>query len=88
MLYWEFHEQSGNQAVREGYWKAIRLDVHEKGFHDHVELYNLEDVPSETNNVADKHPDVLNRMKDIMEQEHTTSKNFPFRFEAKANTDK
>ncbi len=81
VLYWEFHEQNGKQAVREGNWKAVRLNVHEQGFHDDIELYNLKDDPSETNNIANNHPDIVNRMKAIMNREHEQSDNFPFRFE-------
>ena len=81
VLYWEFHEQGGKQAVRKGNWKAIRLDVHEKGFHDDIELYNLNHDPSESNDIADEHPDIVEQMIAIMEQEHTKSENFPFRFE-------
>lgn len=83
MLYWEFHEQGGKQAVRNGQWKAIRLDVHENGFHDDIELYNVKDDPYETSNVAGNHPDIVNQMNRIMEQEHILSKSFPFQFERK-----
>ena len=86
ILYWEFHEQGGKQAVRKGNWKAVRLDVHEKGFHDDIELYNLMDDPSESDDIADNHPDIVEQMKTIMKQEHERSKNFPFRFEIEATS--
>lgn len=81
ILYWEFHEQGGKQAVRMGNWKGLRLEVHEKGFHDDLELYDLTSDPSETQNVADQHPDIVEKIKQIMLEEHTLSDNFPFRFE-------
>jgi hypothetical protein len=40
-LYWEFHEQGGKQAVRQGKWKAIRFNVIENP-NAPVELYDLE----------------------------------------------
>ena len=86
ILYWEFHEQGGKQAVRKGNWKAVRLDVHEEGFHDDIELYNLMDDPSESDDIADNHPDIVEQMKTIMKQEHERSKNFPFRFEIEATS--
>ena len=80
-LYWEFHEQGGKQAVRTGDWKGLRLDVHEKGFHENIELYNLKRDPSETDNVADQHPAVVLKIMEIMAEEHVASNPFPFKFE-------
>jgi arylsulfatase A-like enzyme len=82
ILYWEFHEQGGKQAVRMGKWKAVRLDVHEKGFHDEIELYDLETDPYENSNVAVQNPEIVNKMKELMLEHHEPSKAFPFKFEA------
>lgn len=61
-LYWEFYEQGGKTAVRAGNWKAVRL-----GFGDAVpiELYDLSKDLGEENNVADKNPEVVAKMKEI-----------------------
>jgi len=83
VLYWEFHEQGGKQAVRKGNWKALRLNVQEKGFHNEIELYNLETDPGETKNIADQHPEIVKELDEIMKQQHTYSENFPFQFELK-----
>jgi arylsulfatase A-like enzyme len=80
-LYWEFHEQEGKQAVRQGQWKAVRLNVQEMGFHDDIELYNLEEDPAETNDLASDHPEIVDRMKTIMAESHQPSEAFPFKFE-------
>ena len=82
-FYWEFHEQGGKQAVRLGKWKGVRLDVHEKGFHDELELYNLDDDPAEQKNIASKNPAVVSKLIDIMNNEHKYSDSFPFSTEVK-----
>ena len=58
MLYWEFHERGGKQALRMGKWKAVRLNWR-KNPDGPLELYNLEKDLGENFNVADKHPDVI-----------------------------
>jgi len=42
-----------------------------------LELYNLADDIGEQKNVADQHPDVVAKLKKIMEREHTPSELFP-----------
>ena len=79
-LYWEFHEQGGRQAVRMGNWKAVRLNVNKE--HDgELELYDLSKDPGETNNVASSNQEITEKMKDIMNQAHTSSEVFPFSYE-------
>lgn len=53
-LYWEFHEDGFTQAVRHGSWKAVRY-----GLEGPLELYNLENDPGETRDVAANHPLVV-----------------------------
>jgi len=40
-------------------------------------LYNLEKDPTEQNNVAEKYPDIVEKMKAILVGEHIDDKNFP-----------
>jgi arylsulfatase A-like enzyme len=80
-LYWEFHEQGGKQAVRWGNWKGVRLNVHNKGFHEEIELYDLENDVSESVNVASENQDVVKTIMGIMASEHEFSETFPFDFE-------
>ncbi len=80
-LYWEFHEQDGKQAVRRGNWKGVRLDVHERGFHNEIELYDLNIDPSEENNIASENPEIVKTIMEIMTSEHELSESFPFDFE-------
>ena len=76
-LYWEFHEQGGRQAVRQGKWKAIRLQV-KRDPNGPLELYDLQADPQEENNVASQHPDIISRMEQIMKEAHTDSDVFLF----------
>ncbi|MBD2700491.1 arylsulfatase [Spirosoma sp. BT702] len=71
-FYWEINEREGPiQAVRMGPWKGIKL--YEKPF----ELYNLQDDIAEKNNVADKHPDVVAKIRTMMTQIRTDNPEFP-----------
>ena len=54
-FYWEFHENDGRQAVRMGKWKGVRLGV-SKNENAPIELYNLNNDPSEQKNVAEQYP--------------------------------
>jgi len=71
-LYWEFHEKQKKQAVRMGKWKLIRFIPSGR-----VELYNLAEDLAEKNNVAQKHPDIVRKLKQIMASARTKSKIFP-----------
>ncbi len=68
-LYWEFHEQNGKRAVLAGDWKAVQLNMHSNP--GKIELYNLADDPSETNDIADSHPDKVNELAELMEKAHS-----------------
>lgn len=78
-LYWEFYEQNGKQAVRYGQWKGIRLSVKQER-HGPIELYNIVDDPGEKTDLAEKHPDIVQRIADFMEEAHTTAEREQFRF--------
>lgn len=81
-LYWEFHEQGGKQAVRIGDWKGIRLNM-SNHTDAPIELYNLVSDIGEQNNIAGDHPDVVKNISNIMNKEHTYSKEFSFEHENK-----
>jgi len=71
-FYWEINEREGPiQAVRLGSWKGIKL--YQKPF----ELYNLQEDIGEKNNVADKHPDVVDKIETLMTQTRTEHPEFP-----------
>lgn len=75
-LYWEFSSRGGKQAVRMGKWKGIRLNIQDNP-NGPIELYNLENDPSETNNIATGNPDIVKQIEEILDEAHTPSKEFP-----------
>ncbi len=76
-LFWEFHGYGGQQAVRQGQWKALRRDLH-KG-KKVLELYDLKADPSETKNVAAENADVAKRLEKVLDTGRTPSKLFPIK---------
>jgi len=68
-LYWEL---GGRQGVRMGDWKAVRIRTNQK-----IQLYNLAKDIGESNDVADKHPEIVAQMADIMTNGRTDSDVFP-----------
>ena len=77
LLYWEFHERGGKQAILSGNWKAIRLGVGNNP-EGPLELYDLETDPKEEHNVADAHPDLVDKFARMMEEERIPSAKFNF----------
>lgn len=81
-LYREFSGYGGQQAVWIGKWKGIRQKMIRKGKnHDplKIELFDLSKDESESEDLATKHPDIVNQIKDIMVKEHIPSKEFPIK---------
>ena len=74
-LYWEFVEQGGKQAIRKGDWKAVRLNV-KKEKNAPIELYNLIEDPSESKNIADLHPDIVQEMAGLFKEAHVPNSVF------------
>lgn len=80
-LYWEFHEQGGKQAVRIGNWKGVRLNMTNNPMAT-IELYDLSIDKDEEYNIAEEHPDIIQKISNIMEREHSVSNIFRFESEA------
>ena len=63
-----------------GKWKGIRQKMIRKGKnHDplKIELYDLSVDESETNDLASKHPEIVDKLKKMMRDQHIPSKEFP-----------
>ncbi len=67
-LYWAFYERGGARALRMGKWKAVQQPIHSP-----IQLFNLDQDLGEKNDVAAKHPDVVARMKKLMDDADTPS---------------
>ncbi|GAB4049751.1 arylsulfatase [Spirosoma litoris] len=75
-LYWEFHENGGRQAIRQGDWKAVRLQVSTNPTGP-VELYDLSKDPAESHDVAAKNPEKAEQLSRLMNESHVESSLFP-----------
>lgn len=76
-LYWEFHEKGGRKALRKGNWKLVQnnvLDAQKKT----TELFDLKTDIGEENNVAEKHPEIVKEMLELMKSARTESDVFTF----------
>jgi len=75
-LYWEFHENNGRQALRWKQWKLIKLNVNIVA-DTKVELYDLDNDPSEKNDIAAKNPAIVKRMEAMIRLAHTPNPDWP-----------
>ncbi|MFP6899875.1 MAG: sulfatase/phosphatase domain-containing protein, partial [Opitutales bacterium] len=81
-LYREFSGYGGQQAVWLGKWKGIRQKMLRKGKNNDplkIQLYDLEADPSESTDLASKHPVVVERMAKLMAEQHVPSPHFPMK---------
>ena len=71
-LYWEFPGHGYQQAVRIGDWKAVRPKWGEP-----LELYDLSTDVSEEKSVAERHPEVIERIEEYMKGARVDSEYWP-----------
>ncbi len=74
-LYWEFYEQGGKQAVRQGRWKAVRLNALDPASAV-VELYDLDSDLGEMTDVAADHAEIVERLTGLMRTAHVDREQF------------
>ena len=74
-LYREFSGYGGQQAVWMGKWKGIRQNMLRKNNADplKIELYNLQADIGESKDVAAENPQVVARIRTLMEKQHSPS---------------
>ncbi|MEL7119357.1 MAG: arylsulfatase [Bacteroidota bacterium] len=76
-LYWEFHEKGGRLAVRKGKWKGVKYNVLKKPDAP-LELYDLSEDIEESNNLAERHPELVTELESILKNARTPSDVFTF----------
>ena len=59
-------------------WKVIKLNVNSP-YKSTIELYDLDNDVAESNNLAEKHPEIVKQLLDLMNIAHTPNKFFSFR---------
>lgn len=74
VLYWEFHEEGGRMALRQGKWKLIAQQV--KSGKPIYELYDLEADLGETTNLVNKYPKRFKRLKSLLHAQRTEASLF------------
>src|SRR5690606_25826711 len=68
-LYFEYPEKGGQLAIRMGKWKGIKTGLKEE---PEVlwEIYNLEEDPFETTDLVKDHPELVEKLDEIVKNEH------------------
>lgn len=74
-LYREFPGYGGQQSIRVSDWKAIRQNIRQGELE--IQLYNLATDPGEQRNVADQHPQTVQRLAALMAEVRQPSAAFP-----------
>ena len=78
-LYWEFPEYGGQIAVRLGKYKAVCRNMRkEENFN--FELYDLEKDSTESDNIAEEYPEIIEKVKEIIKKQHIKSNNPRWQF--------
>lgn len=84
-LYREFPGYGGQQMLRMGEWKLVRMNLEPKNAKGKKarpgpqteELFNIGSDPGETTDVAKEHPEIVAKMRAVMATQHTNSADFP-----------
>lgn len=77
-LYWEFPAYGGQQAVRMGRWKAVRLNLKVDEADHAIHLYDLEQDIGETTDLAELYPEIVELTRRIMRHSRFESELFSF----------
>jgi arylsulfatase A-like enzyme len=76
-FYFEFHEQGGKQAIINGDWKLVKLNVNNPK-RTTLELYNIKHDSAEIADVSAQYPDIVNKLAALMDKQHSTNENWNF----------
>jgi arylsulfatase len=77
-LFWEYPEYGGQVAIRMGDYKVVRQHLKDKK-EPTLELYNLKEDPSESNNIAEDHAEIIEKAAEIFKREHEDAATDRFR---------
>jgi arylsulfatase A len=82
-LYREYPDDGGWQCVRVGKWKAVRKGLNPrpnaKLDPGQIELYDLDDDPQESTDVATANPEVVAQLAKLLKTQHVKSDLFPLK---------
>ncbi|GAA3615269.1 arylsulfatase [Flavivirga amylovorans] len=76
-LYWEFNNRGGRKAIRQGKWKGVWYNIH-KNNGGKFELFDLSIDKKEIHDIASEHPEMVEKLKQLIKNSHTPSELFPF----------
>ncbi|MEP4534990.1 MAG: arylsulfatase [Cyclobacteriaceae bacterium] len=79
-LYWEFHELGGRQAVRKEDYKLIKYHVLDTS-QTRTMLFDIKNDPSETNDLSQSKPEIVQELSEIMSSARVPSDVFTFQAE-------
>jgi arylsulfatase A-like enzyme len=69
-LYWEIPGDRGQQAVRMGNWKGIRMGTKDGNLK--IKLFNLENDLAEQSDVSEQYPEIVKQIEMAMDEAHIT----------------
>lgn len=75
-MYWEFHELGGRQAIRQGDWKLIKLNVKQTESLK-VELYDVAVDPGEKKDLSKEFPEKVEELSRLIDKAHRPNSVFP-----------
>ncbi len=78
-LYWEFHEQGGKTAIIKDNFKLIKFNAKNED-KIYYELFDLSKDPSENNDISKSSPEILSKLKPVLNSARTPSPVEAFNF--------
>ena len=79
-MIWDFNGYGGISAIRDGEWKAVRRNLKRGKAPLAWELYNLDNDPNESMDLAEKHPETVSRLESLFLANRTIEPDFPVPF--------
>ena len=76
-MIWDFHNYGGIIAIRDSNWKAVRRNTVSRKPMLPWELYDLDKDSSESNNLAEQHPEIVKRLEKAWLADRTIEADFP-----------